>query len=114
MKTINIMTSCDGNLMKYIPVQLESITLNLADRQINFYLFHDGKNQDRVNKLKEIKYNNITLSAVIFYIDPVVNAPARAREVLAIKICIPCQHSCSAVISEFSDIETIFYVRQVN
>ena len=65
LKTINIMTSCDENLMKFIPVQLESISDNLADRQINFYLFHDGKNIEYVNKLHQIKYENIHFNDVI-------------------------------------------------
>ena len=65
MKTINIMTSCDGNLLKYIPIQLESITANLKDRNIKFYLFHDGKEQDYINKLKQIPYDNITFNDVI-------------------------------------------------
>ena len=65
MKTINIMTSCDGNSMKFIPVQLESIAANLSDRKINFYLFHDGKNIAYVNKLRKIKYNNIKFHDII-------------------------------------------------
>ena len=62
---INIMTSCDENLMKLIPVQLEAISANLSNRQINFYLFHDGKNTSYVNKLKKIKYQNIKFFDVI-------------------------------------------------
>ena len=65
LKTINIMTSCDGNLMKYIPIQLESIEFNLKGRHINFYLFHDGQNISYVNKLKKIKYNNIKFHDVV-------------------------------------------------
>ena len=59
------MTSCDGNLMKFIPVQLEAITTNLSNRQINFYLFHDGKDKNYVNKLKKIKYNNINFRDIV-------------------------------------------------
>lgn len=59
------MTSCDENLMKLIPVQLEAISANLSNRQINFYLFHDGKNTSYVNKLKKIKYQNIKFFDVI-------------------------------------------------
>ena len=51
--------------MKYIPVQLESISANLTNRQINFYLFHDGKNQNFVNKLKKIKYANIVFKDIV-------------------------------------------------
>ena len=59
------MTSCDGNLMKFIPIQLESIEFNLKGRYINFYLFHDGQNISYVNKLKKIKYNNIKFHDVV-------------------------------------------------
>ena len=59
------MTSCDGNLMKFIPVQLEAIADNLKNRQINFYLFHDGKNIDYVNKLRRLKYENINFNDAI-------------------------------------------------
>ncbi len=69
LKTINIMTSCDGNLMKYIPIQLESIEFNLKGRHINFYLFHDGQNISYVNKLKKIKYNNIRRRGIKIRID---------------------------------------------
>lgn len=65
MKTINIMTSCDGNLMKYIPIQLETININLNNRKINFYLFHDGNEQSYVNKLKKIKYSNIKFRDIV-------------------------------------------------
>ena len=59
------MTSCDGNLMKFIPIQLESITSHLQDTNVNFYLFHDGKNQNYVNLLKKLTYDNITFNDVI-------------------------------------------------
>ena len=59
------MTSCDGNLMKYIPIQLESIEFNLKGRYINFYLFHDGQNISYVNKLKKIMYDNISFHDIV-------------------------------------------------
>ena len=65
MKTVNIMTSCDGNLMKYIPIQLEAIADNLADKKIEFYLFHNGSELAEVDKLKAIEYKNITFHDVI-------------------------------------------------
>ena len=71
------MTSCDGNLMKYIPVQLESISANLSNRQINFYLFHDGKNISYVDKLKVIHYDNIKLYDVIVEDVPIYEAISR-------------------------------------
>ena len=51
--------------MKFILVQLEAITTNLSNRQINFYLFHDGKDKIYVNKLKKIKYNNINFIDIV-------------------------------------------------
>ena len=65
MKTINIMTSCDGNLMKFIPIQLEAIADNLADRKIDFYLFHDGNEPAEIDKIKAIEYKNITFHDVV-------------------------------------------------
>ncbi len=59
------MTSCDGNLMKFIPIQLESIAANLSNRNIEFYLFHDGQNIAYINKLKKIKYNNINFHDIV-------------------------------------------------
>lgn len=50
-KTINIMTSSDGRLMPQIEVQLEAITRNLAEKDVQFYLFHDGKNCQAVERL---------------------------------------------------------------
>ena len=65
LQTINIMTSCDGNLMRLIPVQLESIAANLSDKKINFYLFHDGKNNAQVKRLNKLNYDNINIKDII-------------------------------------------------
>ena len=65
MKTINIMTSCDGNLMKFIPVELESIAASIKNRNVNFYLFHDGKDQSLVDNIKAVKYENIKFYDVV-------------------------------------------------
>ena len=40
MKRINIMTSCDDNLAKYILPQIASIAHNLSKYRVEFYLFH--------------------------------------------------------------------------
>ncbi len=65
MKTINIMTSCDGNLMKFIPIQLESIAESLENMVINFYIFHDGSEGDYVKELHKLKYKNIKLYDIV-------------------------------------------------
>lgn len=65
MKTINIMTSCDGNLMKFIPIQLESIAVNLSDKKVNFFLFHDGTERNFIKILKSLHYDNINFKEVI-------------------------------------------------
>ena len=36
----HIMTSCDNNLLKYVAVQLYSISVNLKNCFVHFYLFH--------------------------------------------------------------------------
>ena len=36
----DIMTSCDSNLLKYVAVQLYSISVNLKNSFVHFYLFH--------------------------------------------------------------------------
>ncbi len=53
MKKINIMTSCDENLIEYVFVQLKSIQLSLKDKQIDFYLFYHNICEDTLNLLKE-------------------------------------------------------------
>ena len=59
------MTSCDGNLMKFIPIQLESIAKSLKNRVINFYIFHDGSEGDYVKELHKLKYKNIKLYDIV-------------------------------------------------
>lgn len=59
------MTSCDENLLSYIPIQLESITQNLSNYKINFYIFHDGKAKFFVNQIKSIKYKNIKVKDIV-------------------------------------------------
>ena len=41
-KRINIMTSCDEKLARQIPVLIQSMADNLADREVHFYLFHSS------------------------------------------------------------------------
>lgn len=48
---INIMTSSDERLMPKIKVQLEAISHNLPKKEINFYLFHDGKLYEAIDLL---------------------------------------------------------------
>lgn len=59
------MTSCDGNLVKYIPIQLEAIADNLADRNVEFYIFHDGSLTAEVDSLQALNYANITIHNVV-------------------------------------------------
>lgn len=59
------MTSCDKNLMKFIPIQLAAIETHLLNKKIDFYLFHDGSESVEVNKLKAIAYKNITFHDIV-------------------------------------------------
>lgn len=65
MRNINIMTSCDGNLVRHIPIQLEAIADNLADRKVDFYIFHDGSLTAEVDSLQVLNYANITIHNVV-------------------------------------------------
>ena len=59
------MTSCDGNLVRYIPIQLEAIADSLADRSVDFYIFHDGSLTAEVDSLQALNYANITIHNVV-------------------------------------------------
>lgn len=53
MKRINIMTSCDNNLAKYILPQLVSIEKNLCEYNVHFYLAHSRIFPENVQMLKD-------------------------------------------------------------
>ena len=50
-KSINIMTSSDVNLLRYITVQLQSIHENVNVRPVNFFLLHSGISKEYLKKL---------------------------------------------------------------
>jgi lipopolysaccharide biosynthesis glycosyltransferase len=50
---INIMTSCDDNLAKYILPQIASITANLSAYHVDFYLFHSRIGTDNIRRIGE-------------------------------------------------------------
>ncbi|MCL2227491.1 MAG: hypothetical protein FWB97_07685 [Oscillospiraceae bacterium] len=51
-RRINIMTSCDENYAKLVPVQLLSIADNLSDYEVHFYLFHNQMQEKCINSLR--------------------------------------------------------------
>lgn len=67
MKQINIMTSCDDNLAKYIMPQLISIHLNMPAYDIQFFLFHYRISDGKIKLLKEYAklLRNITFHEII-------------------------------------------------
>ncbi len=58
---INIMTSSDDKLIPKIKVQMEAISRSLSTREINFFLFHDGKSFEAIEFLHRFSehYSNI-------------------------------------------------------
>ncbi|OON90189.1 MAG: hypothetical protein ATN32_04540 [Candidatus Epulonipiscium fishelsonii] len=66
MKKINIMTSCDENLIEYVFVQLKSIQWNLKDTQIDFYLFYHNICEDTLNKMEKYAdyFSNVNFTRV--------------------------------------------------
>ena len=65
-KTINIMTSSDANLLKYIAIQLQSIHENINDRPVNFFLLHSGIKDENLKKLyvQCDAYDNISFNDI--------------------------------------------------
>ena len=64
---INIMTSCDNNLIKYIYVQLKTLSVSIdASKEVDFYLFYANIDEfELVNLSKYATYlGNITLKPV--------------------------------------------------
>jgi len=61
-KCINIMTSCDQNLVRQVPVLLESISNNITTYPVNFYLFYSEISRDYISLLhKQCScYDNVT------------------------------------------------------
>ena len=53
MKRINIMTSCDDNLAKQLPVLLQSIADNVSEREVHFYLFHSRIEKQTITLLEK-------------------------------------------------------------
>ena len=62
-----MMTSCDGGLMRQLPVQLMAIADNMAGRDVHIYLFHDGSAECQFAALRSFcqKLDNISLHSVI-------------------------------------------------
>ena len=64
---INIMTSCDNNLAKQIPVLLQSIADNLAHKKVNFFLFHSSVEEEKIQLMQKLcaHYGNISFYEVV-------------------------------------------------
>ncbi len=67
IKHYNIMTSCDGNLIDYVSIQLYTMWKNLKDSIIDFYLFHRGIDENNIKILETLcnHFQNITFHSVI-------------------------------------------------
>lgn len=65
-KTINIMTSCDANLIYLVAIQLQSIADNLSDKHINYFLLHREIPNNKLLLLEKLcaSFGNITFSAI--------------------------------------------------
>lgn len=65
------MTSSDERLFPKIKVQMEAISRNLSSRDVNFFLFHEGKSCDALDSLHRFaaKYSNL------HFFDIVINQP---------------------------------------
>lgn len=70
-RKINIMTSSDERLLPQLKVQMEAISRNLPTRDINFFLFHDGKARQIVESLYIFAENYANLR----FFDAVIEQP---------------------------------------
>jgi lipopolysaccharide biosynthesis glycosyltransferase len=77
MRDINIMTSCDNNLAKYILPQLASVHENLNAYHVNFYLVHCRIHDD---SLELIRTYVKTLEDSISFYEVVIENPAPFME----------------------------------
>lgn len=73
-KHYNIMTSSDENLIRQIKILLYSISVNLMDADIDFFFFHRGINEEKIeeldgfgNKLSNISFHGIIVEDVDSY-----------------------------------------------
>ena len=62
----NIMTSCDGNLVDYVAIQLYTMSNSLKNSIIHFYLFHRDIPDNRIKPLEALsnRLGNILFHAV--------------------------------------------------
>ena len=74
MKRINIMTSCDGNIIKYLLPQFVSIDKNLSYYDVHFYLVHSRISTENLQMLKDfvesktkIKFYDLRPENLSFY-----------------------------------------------
>lgn len=72
----NIMTSCDGNLLRQVRILIYSIGVNLQESYVDFYLVHRGgkiddtaleKLMDTVNRFDNITFHSIVVNHVEEY-----------------------------------------------
>jgi lipopolysaccharide biosynthesis glycosyltransferase len=66
---LNIMTSCDDGYAKYVLPQIASISENLKQYKINFYLFHSRIKPQNVELLKNYceSFQNIAFNEIFVY-----------------------------------------------
>ncbi|ONI39646.1 hypothetical protein AN639_02525 [Candidatus Epulonipiscium fishelsonii] len=69
MEKINIMTSCNENLVTYIFVQLKSINVHLNDKQVDFYLFYHDISEDSLNTLEKYSSYLGNINFIRIYIE---------------------------------------------
>ena len=72
MKRINLMTSCDDKIAKYIIPQLVSIEKNLCNYDVHFYLFHSRINPENIQLIFDFcnKYTRITFHEILVSENP--------------------------------------------
>lgn len=65
-KTINIMTSCDENLVKYIPILMQSISDAITDQNIRFFFLYYNIPEFFIQLLEKqcMYYDNIDLNLI--------------------------------------------------
>lgn len=63
----NIMTSCDNNLVKYVTIQLYSISKNLSNSIVHFYLLHRDVSAESLQALEALcnRLGNILFHSIM-------------------------------------------------
>ena len=79
MKRINIMTSCDNNIVRYILPQLVSLEENMSGYDLHYYLVHCRIDPGNVKMLEEFTHNRTGITFHEIKLDDVSLYEAVAR-----------------------------------